>query len=73
MFLDTVGVQLSARRIQHGYVLTKTIQLAHLPLISTSSWQLILNLKDKMIEENMRRQEDLKDVLIRFDKITLLR
>ena len=73
MFLDTAGAQLSAKKIQHGYVLTKTIQLVHLLLISISSWQPILNSKDKMIEENMRRQEDSKDVLIKFGKITLLK
>jgi hypothetical protein len=69
MFLAIAGDRFNARKILLGFAPTKTIRLAHLQLISTFSWQLIPNLKDRMIEESMRRQEDSKDVLTKFGKI----
>ena len=67
--MDIIGEQSSAKRIQLGYVLTKTMQLAHHQHTNTYFWLPTQNSRDKMIGKNMKRQEDLKGLLNRSEPI----
>ena len=63
----TAGAQSNAKKIQHGFAPTKMMQsVLHQPT-STSSWLQIQNSKVKMIVRSMRRQEDSKGQLKKFE------
>jgi len=57
MFLVTVGVMLSVKKIQLGFAATKMIKSIQVHHTSTSFWQQILDSRLKKIEENMKKLE----------------
>ena len=58
MFQAIVGDQLNAKRIQPGFAHIRMIQSAPLQHTNISSWQPTLSLRDRITEENTRKQGD---------------